>query len=69
MVDEMMIREALDAAGYDHAPATLDALRECFMDYAAAGYFRDLDYLEAAENVENGSITPEMMIRALKGRK
>ena len=62
------IRKSLDCAGYTHAPATLEALRECFMDYVASGYFCDLDYVDAKEQVESGEITEDMMIKALLNR-
>lgn len=63
------IREALDAAGYDQEPATDDALRECFLDYAAAGYWRDLTLEDALEGIEQGSISNRNMINALRGSK
>lgn len=55
---------ALLASGYDGAP-TEDNVRSCFLDYAAAGYWRDLDYEDALEGVADGSITIEDMTKAL----
>lgn len=60
------IREALDAAGYYHEPATDNALRECFLDYVDAGIWRDLDLNDAYEAIQRGDITKKMMIYALR---
>ena len=38
-----LIRKALDAAGYDHAEATEQNLRDCAKDYADAGVWRDVE--------------------------
>lgn len=63
---DTMIRQALDAAGYYDDPATEEALINCFLDYVAAGYWRDLDYIDAQEDIKAGLITKQMMIKALK---
>lgn len=52
------IRQVLDAAGYTESPATEEALRQCFTDYADAGVFG----LTADEE----EFTPAEMIRALR---
>lgn len=38
-----LIRRALDAAGYNHEPATPEALRNCFADYIDAGIWNNLE--------------------------
>lgn len=56
-----MIREALTVAGYESDP-TPEALRECFLDYVGAGYFRDLDLDDADEMIRSGEISEIDMI-------
>lgn len=63
------IRSALDTAGYTHEPATEEALKACFLDYVAAGYFADLDLEDCMAEIENGAITTTDMIRSLGRRK
>jgi len=60
-----LIRQALDAAGYTDEPATEEALRGCFLDYVAAGYWRDLDFEDVIAEIDEGTITTDQMIRAL----
>lgn len=67
--EEPEIRTALDAAGYTHSPATLDELINCFIDYAACGYWSNLSLWDAREDIDSGEITKEQMISALIGRK
>jgi len=60
-----LIRQALDAAGYTDEPATEEALRGCFLDYVACGYWSDLDFEDVVADLEEGVITTDQMIRAL----
>lgn len=44
MMDETaLIRSALNLAGYNHEPATPEALRGCFADYIDAGVWINLE--------------------------
>lgn len=61
------IREALDESGYTWEAATEENLRQCFLDYVASGYWADLNLEDAKKQIENGEITTDQMIRALKG--
>lgn len=38
-----LYRRALDRAGYTHAEADQESVKECFGDYVAAGYWSNLD--------------------------
>lgn len=60
------IRAALDAAGYENSPATVDELRICFLEYAAAGVWRDLCHEDAAADVADGTISTADMCAALR---
>lgn len=62
---EQLVRDALDAAGYKDSPTSTAALVECFIDYAAAGYWSNVDYIEVQEEIAEGFITVPMMCRAL----
>lgn len=62
---EEMVRRALDAAGYTEAPTTTAALVSCFIDYAAAGYWQNIDYVEVQEEISEGIMTVPMMCKAL----
>lgn len=59
-----LITMALAAAGYE-GPPTPESLTECFMDYVAAGVWRDLDSEEAQDMIGAAEITPTDMCRAL----
>jgi hypothetical protein len=41
---EFRLRQALDAAGYNHEPATEEAVRSCFLDFVYSGYWYNLNY-------------------------
>ncbi len=41
--DLLMIRRALDAAGYNEEPATEGALRSCFRDYVDCGAWNNVE--------------------------
>jgi hypothetical protein len=58
-IDQATIRRALDHAGYDQAPATVEELRGCFADYVDSGIWANSDEIDVA-NVE-----PAMMARVL----
>lgn len=60
------IRDILDRAGYNHLDATEQNLIICFMDYVDAGYFGNLDYEEAKEEIESGDITIEEILSNMK---
>lgn len=62
------IREALDAAGYHHASANYESLKSCFLDYVASGYWGDLEFEDAIEQIKQGEITAKSMIAALRKR-
>jgi len=64
--DDPEIRAALDAAGYYSEPATEEALRSCFLDYVAAGYWRDLSLEDALADIQRGEISKETMIYTLR---
>lgn len=64
-----LIKLALDAAGYEYDEPTPERLRECFLDYVGAGYFRNLDLDDAYEMIGSGEITEEMMIYNLIKRR
>lgn len=59
-----IMREALDAAGYHHAPATEESVRECFMDYVDSGYWSNLTADDVDDDIHVGE-----MCRALIGRR
>lgn len=58
------LKRALLASGYNAEP-TEESVKSCFLDYAADGYWNDLDYEDALKGVEDGSITVEHMTKAL----
>jgi len=58
--ESVKIRQALDAAGYSHMPATPENLKACFMDYVTAGYWSNL----TVDDIEGISIGG--MCQALK---
>ena len=61
---QQKIQQALDKAGYDGEP-TAQNLTECFLDYADAGVWSNLDYDDAKEEIADGEITVSDMCRAI----
>lgn len=61
MSNNELFRKALDAAGYNHEPATEEAVRSCFADYVVAGYWSNLSY----EDIEDDGITVTSMCYSL----
>ncbi|MFD0717679.1 hypothetical protein [Paenibacillus sp. GCM10027626] len=55
-----MYRKALDAAGYGHEPATEAAVRECFADYVAAGYWADV-YIDELDEIQTIDMARALM--------
>lgn len=55
-----MYRQALDAAGYHHAPPTDQAVRECFVDYVDAGFWSNVD-LEDVKDISTGDMCREFL--------
>lgn len=46
---ETIYRRVLEIAGYGHEEPTEESVRECFRDYVAAGYWRDLNLEDVQE--------------------
>ena len=59
------IASTLKVAGYVDLEPTLDNLKACFLDYVDCGYWHNLNYDDAAADIDDGSITINDMIKAL----
>jgi hypothetical protein len=56
-----LIQKVLDRCGYSHLEPTTENLQICFLDYVDGGVFRELDYDEAKELIEEGEISIKTM--------
>lgn len=59
------IRKVLDKAGYDQLSATQENMISCFLDYVDNGFFGNLDYNEALEDIKSGDITIENILYSM----
>jgi hypothetical protein len=56
-----LISKVLDRCGYGYMEPTEENLQLCFLDYVDGGCFRELDYDEAKELIEEGEISIKTM--------
>lgn len=59
-MEEGLVRQALDHAGYGHVHSTEENIKQCFLDYVDSGIWRNL----SIEDIDE-SITVEDMCKAL----
>lgn len=56
-----ILRQALDAAGYNQEPATEEAVRNCFADYVDAGFWSNLTNEDDLDDIEINDICRALM--------